>query len=116
MDSRLIYKTSQHLQSQVSWEKVSESEWIYCGTLGEVKYDIVESHLNIFFKTEKAYVSITRKDSFDINKATLFESIKDIIGSKDFFIWNEDFKKVIEFSKIGVFRKGLSAFNIVLQR
>jgi hypothetical protein len=106
MESRLIYEKSRHLKSLVCWEEVSDSEWIYCGAKGEVKYDLIGKHINDFFSEGKAYVSLTRKDSFEIERKFLLESITELIGDKNFLIWDEIFNKSIEFYHIGVFRKG----------
>jgi hypothetical protein len=106
MESRLIYEKSRHLQSQISWEKVSESEWIYCGAKGEVNFDLLNEHINDFFSEGIAFVSISRKDSFESNKKALLDSIRNLIGIMNFMVWDEQFIKSIEFNNIGVFRKG----------
>ena len=49
MDSRLIHKTSEKLKFNIDWIKPSETEWIYCGEAGEVKWDIVGKELYSFF-------------------------------------------------------------------
>lgn len=109
MDSRLIHKTSEKLSLRIDWYRPSDTEWIYCGSKGEVKFDVVETEFNNFFDGDVFYVATTRTKSFQISKKDLLLSITEIIGSKNFFVWTESFKKVIEFNHIGVFRKG--AFN-----
>jgi len=54
----------------------------------------------------------TRNDSYESPKETLFDSISDKVGVIDFSVSSENFSKVIEFNKIGVFRKGTAAANI----
>lgn len=112
MDCRLIYETSKHLKSKIQWNRAKESEWIYCGSSGEVKFDIVLKHIRDHFTDSKLYVILTRNDAFEIDKEYIFEAVEDLIGSSDFFIWDIRFEKVIEFNKIVVFREGKSIFPI----
>jgi hypothetical protein len=105
MDSQGIHKASENLKRHLDLINPSEAEWIYCGSKGEVKFDVVKTHLDDFFEELFCYVAITRKESFKTNKKSLFDNIKDHIGVINFFVWSEDFRKVIEFNDIGVFRK-----------
>lgn len=111
MDSRLIHKTSEKLSLRIDWHKPSDTEWIYCGSKGEVKFDVVGTELNNFFDGDVFYVATTRIKSFETNKKDLLLLLTEIIGSKNFFVWSESFKKVIEFNHIGVFRKGTLNVN-----
>jgi hypothetical protein len=110
MDSHLIHKTSEKLKFKINWIKPSETEWIYCGAAGEVKWDVVAEELYSFLDDDTFHVATTRTKSFTINTKELLSSIENLVGHKSFFIWNEGFKKLVEFSQIGVFRKGV--FNI----
>ena len=106
MESRLIYETSKHLTSKIHWDRVIESEWMYCGSKGEVKFDIVLKHIRDHFIDSKLYVVLTRNDSFETSKENINKTVEQLIGSDDFLIWDFRFERVIEFNKIGVFRKG----------
>ena len=114
MDSRLIHNISVHLTSKVEWEKAVETEWIYCGAEEEVKYDLVQSQINDFFSSLKLYVAIGRRDSFETDKHSIINLITDKVGRVDLSIWSDDFESVIEFNKIGVFRKGKSKVKVSL--
>ena len=107
MEPRLIYKASEKLQPKIDWKKPLDTEWIYCGAKGEVKFDVVETELNQFLDTSTLFVATNRNSSFQTDKQHIMPSISHIIGSKNFFVWNENFTKVIEFNHIGVFRKGI---------
>jgi hypothetical protein len=107
MDSRLIHKTSEKLKFYIDWIKPGETEWIYCGVKGEIKIDLVRKELEDFFKNAENFnIAVMRKNSYTIEKTKLLTSIIESIGISNFFIWTEDFQEVMEFSKIGVFRKG----------
>ena len=112
MDSRLIYETSKHLKSEIQWNRATESEWIYCGSKGEVKFDIVLKHIRDHFADSKLYVVLIRNVAFETYKENIFKAVGDLIGSSDFLIWDIRFEKVIEFNKIGVFREGKSIVPI----
>jgi hypothetical protein len=112
MDSRIIHKTSEKLRLNINWIKPSDTEWIYCGAKDEVRFDVVEAELIPFLDGNIFYVATTRNNSFEIKKQDLLSSISNIVGSKNFFIWNEGFKKVIEFNHIGVLRKGIFNANV----
>lgn len=107
MDTRLIYKTSETLKLKIYWIKPAETEWIYCGAEGEVKWDVVEKELDNFFDDGIFHIATTRTNSFDIDMDSLVSSIQKLIGRKNFLIWSEDFQKAMEFNQIGVYRKGI---------
>lgn len=107
MDARDIYVISGKLQPKIRWVSSGETEWVYCGAAGEVKWDVVEDAIRGFLKDGPLLVATTRTGSFETEKSTVISSIREFVGSKDFLIWCEDFKNVIEFNKIGVFRKGV---------
>ena len=107
METRLIHKTSQKIQQKIEWIKLGETEWQYCGAVDEVKWDVITEAIGNFFDGNRLLVAITRNDSFEIGKENLLSSLQQHVGSSNFFIWSEDFLKVIEFNKIGVFRRGV---------
>jgi hypothetical protein len=107
MDSHLIHKTSEKLKFKINWIKPSEAEWIYCGEAGEVKWNVLAEELWSFFDDDTFHIATTRTNSFTIDKEELLSSINNLVGRKNFFIWNEGFKKLVEFNQIGVFRKGV---------
>lgn len=108
MQSRLIYKKSKALQPKINWIKPAETEWLYCGAEGEVKFGVVENEINNFFDGSKFYVATARKDSFGSTQENLLQSITSLVGVANFFVWDEQFQRVMEFNKIGVLQKGVS--------
>ena len=103
MDSRLIYISSEHYRSISS---MNYTEWQYCGSHGEVKFDVVHNSINQHFHDSTFYIALSRNDSFETTSEKLFADINDLVGSVDFCIWNSLFDKVIVFNKIGVFMTG----------
>ena len=97
------------MKQKIKWFKFSETEWIYCGAEGEVEWDVIEREFDNFFDDGIFYISSTRNNSFDSEKKNLLSSLQTLVGVKNFLVWNQDFKKAIEFNHIGVFRKG--SFN-----
>ena len=113
MESRLIYKANEHLKSKVKWIKVTESEWIYRGSNGDVRLEIVSEHIKRHFVDSNFYVALNRNESFVSNSQTILTDIKKLVGMKDFLLWDFSFEKVIEFNHIGVFREGGSNHRFV---
>jgi hypothetical protein len=106
MDTRLIYSTSEKIKLKIDWIKPADTEWIYCGAAGEVKWNVVAEELYSFFDGDAFYVATTRTNSSQADKDDLMSSIQDLVGKKNFIIWNVDFQKAVEFNQIGVFRMG----------
>ncbi|MGH2666652.1 hypothetical protein [Flavobacterium sp.] len=107
MDSRIIYETNKTFHNKIEWLITlpkSESEWIYLNSENSIQ-EIIES----YFESEILFVSLTRNESFQTEKTNIVGKIKDYIKNQDFSIWNQEFSKVLEFNKIGIYRKGIKA-------
>ena len=102
MDSRLIYKATQHLTGVVNWEK----EWKYLGTDEEINFNhlknLIDEHLN---ESEILFVQ-GRTNSRQIKREIIIEEIRPFLSNSDFQLWTLSMNKVIRFSKIGVIRFG----------
>ena len=110
MDSRIIFESAKTYIQTVTWIKPkndAESEWIHIGNNNNEM--TIEKIIQDYFITDELYVALTRNESFESNKESISDKIQPIIGTQDFTIWNWSFQKVIEFNKIGVYRKGINA-------
>ena len=108
MESKLIYTASEAMKLKIFWTKVAEdSEWTYFGDDIEINRNIVNESINNYFPNDKSlYISWKRQQSFEANKIETIELIEKLLGKESFFVWNTQFKKVIEFNRIGVMRRG----------
>ncbi|MBV4357614.1 hypothetical protein [Pinibacter aurantiacus] len=106
MESRLIYEANKKSIGKVEWIEHAGGEWAYCGVKEDFRRELVEAELSSFFNQDVFYFSKTRKDSFTRMKQELMLHIEEMIGVNEFCIWNDEFKRVMEFNKIGTFRKG----------
>jgi hypothetical protein len=106
MDSRLIFEASQHLKSKIIWITVGESEWQYFGAGNEVNSEFVVEKVDSYFQDSSFYISYSRSESFEISASTFIPSMSKLLGFQNFMVWDLAFKKVIEFSLIGVLRCG----------
>ena len=107
VDSALLYAASDSLKFKVSWVRVSaESEWTHFGTGDEVNRALVTKTINEYFFADPLNVVFGRKDSVQINKSEINKVIHDALGKRNFFIWDKEFKRAIEFNHIGVLRVG----------
>ena len=98
MESRLLYKTTNSI-------KVDYNDWIHFGTEQDIDIKLVDSTISEFFNDTSIYLVFERTNSgaFD---AELFHSI---LGKKNFFLWDMELSKTIEFKNIGVLRTGIKA-------
>jgi hypothetical protein len=107
MDSHLIYTASDSMKNKVNWIKVTpDSEWFYFGINDEIKKKSLVNAIDNHFAEDTLYVAFTRKESFQTSKRDIAKTIDNLLGFQDFFIWDTDFKKVMEFNKIGTLRCG----------
>jgi hypothetical protein len=91
----------------VNWIKVSpESEWVYFGAEGDVNETIAMQKIREYFSDSPVFVAIDRKHSAGVQLNELQKFLHGILGHKNFFIWDQSFKRAIEFSRIGVMRQG----------
>jgi len=107
MNSRLIYESSKTYIRNVEWvfpENSKENEW-RCFEIKNI--DQISKIIQNYFGKDKLYFVISRNESFESELNDIFDKIKYLIGETNFYIWNLSFKKVIEFDKIGVYRKGI---------
>jgi hypothetical protein len=106
MDSRIIFESAKTYIYTVEWIKAKigfESEWIYFGNPTELNLKTI---INEYFNEDVLFVALHRNDSFQSNRESIAEEIQHLMGTADFTIWNHTFQKVIEFNKMGVYRKG----------
>jgi hypothetical protein len=107
MDSRIIYESNKTYNNKIEWLMPtirSESEWIYLNNENSIQ-EIIES----YFDSEILFVSFTRNESFQTEKTNILGKIKEYLKAQNFSIWNKEFSKVLQFNKIGIYRKGIKA-------
>jgi hypothetical protein len=107
MDSRLIYSASEKVKHLLSWPKSTDSEWVYFGAGHEVNVNTAMDMINEWFADTKLYIAIDRKHSLTFDKSEFLSVTSEILGYKDFLVWNIKFDKSIEFNHIGVLRRGM---------
>ena len=94
------------MKSKAIWDKSGESEWVHFGTGNDVNIKMVANIIDQFFIDTNLYLVTNRKESSEINKNEIQESILSLLGTKDFIIWDKKFERVIEFNHIGICRQG----------
>jgi hypothetical protein len=102
MESHLIYIASSRMKGVAHW-----NEWIYCGVGDDIKEDVINKAINEYFHDSILYFVSDRKESSEMNKQNILKRIKKELGQDELFLWDVNFKKVIEFNKIGTMRSGL---------
>ena len=83
-----------------------ETEWSYFGARNEANKPLVVKSIAVYFPDTILNVAVGRKDSVQVNKNEIAVALENILGFKNFLIWDMQFKRVIEFNNIGVMRQG----------
>lgn len=107
MESRLIYESNKIYINKIIWSIFrNESEWIFLDIDKETDEKKLQKIINENFHEENLYFVTTRNDSVQISKKDISKKIAENFRHINIIIWNDNFKKVIEFNKNGVFRIG----------
>jgi hypothetical protein len=107
MEPSLIYAARDSLKYKVKWVMISaDTEWTYFGAGVEANRSFVVKSINEFFPDFVLNIALNRRESAQVNKSEIMEAIDKYLGVSDFFIWDTRFRRVIEFSQIGVMRCG----------
>jgi hypothetical protein len=107
MESRLIYESDKTYLSKIKWiepNKEFKSEWSYLNPEKLTDNDL-EKIFDSEFNFEKFFFVTSRDQSKEVQKSEVLLEIKTLYGKTNFRIWNENFKKVVEFHN-EVYRKG----------
>lgn len=107
MHPHLIYSASSSMKNRANW-----SEWVYCGVGNDTKGDLIDKTINEYFHDSMLYFVSTRNGSSEVNKQDIVAKIKKELEQNALFLWDANFKKVIEFNEIGVMRNGLVPTHI----
>ena len=111
MESRLIYESNKTYLNHVEWIKAENagSEWSFFGNdenIGEIQ---IRKILDENFDDENLYFVFSRNESSEMNKNELVKKISKVFRYYNFTVWNNNFRKVIEFNKVGIYRNGINA-------
>ena len=104
MDSRQLYVVAQQLSSTLNWEK----EWVHFGTEKEIKFYLIQDIIMDFLNSENLNFVCERTNSGIIKKKDALTKIKELLGVKDFQLWNQQMDRSIQFKSMGVLLKGKS--------
>lgn len=80
--------------------------WMYFGDDKKINGELIIAEINSHLTTSELLLVLDRTSSKKIARESAFESIKEHLLLRDFSLWDIDFKHVVEFNRIGVFRKG----------
>ena len=106
MDNHLVYTVSKRLITHVAWQETDNIGWLYCGLSGDLKTDLLRESINEHFESEKIYFVLDRKQTSELDTVNAIANIASNIDKRNFSLWSMDFKKVMDFNKIGIFRIG----------
>jgi len=103
LDSRVLYKRIEHLKLSFMWSR----EWVHFGTGEEIKIELVKNVIQKLMG-DIVYLIIERSNSKEVKKKEIYQSIDNLLGHKNFEIWNQELNHAIQFHQMGVFTEGKS--------
>jgi hypothetical protein len=106
MDAKLIFIKAEHLISKTDLDNQPSGGWLYCGRSGDLNVELLSDCLERHFHGETVYFVTSRHDSRIESKEGILSLIAATIDEQDFALWSEEFDRVMQFQKIGVFRFG----------
>ena len=106
LESRLLHKTASYLLHKVDWFDLP-NEWKHHGLNEELNFTLILSFVDQHFPhAEVLYFVDQRTNSRAIDRKELQDALDSLIGQSNFFLWNTEITKVIEFNEMGVLRLG----------
>ena len=106
MDSRLLYKATEALSTKLNWTNSGKQEWIHFGTGEQVNRTLVNQKIDEHFGDSDFYLTFERNNSGLISDPEIRVLFNNILGTNNFFLWNTQLNKAIEFNRIGTLRLG----------
>ncbi|WP_055443001.1 hypothetical protein [Lacinutrix himadriensis] len=106
MEPRLIYSATDFLKSKLLWKKTNNEEWIHFGTGNDIDYNIVNKSISEYLSGEDIYLVYDRTNSGIFKEEQFQKLFKSILGNKNFYLWNKELTKAIEFNYVGILRFG----------
>lgn len=110
MEARLIFESNKAYLPKVGWLRPtdnSDSEWIHIGTGKKLDRKLIGGKIDTHIGSKLLFVCSTRTTSHQIDKNLFETQLNSLVDISDFTLWDEEFKRVIEFNHIGVLRLGI---------
>ena len=102
MDSRQLYMAADHLRGTLNWEK----DWFHFGTGEKIKFELIKELVVSFLDSKQLNLVCERTTSGTIENDEVMTKIKELLGTKDFQLWNQSMNRSIQFKSMGVLLKG----------
>ena len=81
--------------------------WIYIGNSSKLNTELVFRTIHEYILSDTIHIAHTRTASVTVTHDTIKEALSSLLGHHDFFLWDINFKKAIEFNNTNdVFRCG----------
>ncbi len=108
MDAKNIHIAIQHAANIAQWISTGKNEWSYIGEKKDFNLEMAQNEIDEFFGETKLYLSVDRHTGQEVSKEKATLNVRKHIDT-GVFLANADFKKVMVFSNIGIFRRGCVA-------
>tara|TARA_R110002049_G_C9089427_1_gene556154 strand:+ start:1102 stop:1431 length:330 start_codon:yes stop_codon:yes gene_type:complete len=105
MDSKNIYIAAQNTSRLASWIGDENDGWVFIGDGKDFDSTTAQDAIDSFFKEESVYLSVNRHQGFEVSTSKAGWELRKHIDAGAWLV-NPAFKKVMVFSKTGVYRCG----------
>jgi hypothetical protein len=109
VDPRTIHISSKTYLTKVRWDRPfdgADSEWVYFGAGKELDLSLIQIAIDQHLQSEELLLDLGRHLSRPISREEMIREFSDLIAVSNLTVWDPRFHSVIEFAKMGVFRKG----------
>ncbi|WNJ20357.1 hypothetical protein [Pontibacter sp. G13] len=114
MDSKQLHRKFYSRYDLANWfddkgelVKADDAHYVHCGTQEDFNKDLLDKHIQDFYMEDKVYLIIGSGNSSLCSKSNLLGGIERFIGKKQIGLMDQELKKLIFISHIGVFKKGV---------
>ncbi len=87
--------------------KEQDVKYYHCGTKNDFNRSLVDNAIQTYYSDDNVYLIISTGNSSLFPKSEIVNEIEKFIGKKEIGLMDKDLKKLMFFSHIGVFKKGV---------
>lgn len=106
MDSKSLYRKTENLKSKIHWQSSHGEEWFNYGSVKACDLSFVQAKVSYFFQEDHIFLVFSPEHSGALDNRIFSRFFDRILATENFFLWNKNFSKVIEFNRFGILRYG----------
>lgn len=107
MDSRQLFKATDHLKGRLDWVPSPNYGWHYCGRSADLEASLIDRAAAAHFSEEQVYFVPDRRNGLLVERWMITGLVAGHIDRHDVWFWSEDLRRAMHFASSGVFRFGV---------